>query len=110
MGEMPVEQYQAAQADGYGDEEDDAPMKISDDQAAEDRPEHGADQARHGDEAHGADELGFGKGADHGEPSYGDHHPAAAALQHPDGHQPVHAGPDPAAKAPHGEDAHPRSK
>src|SRR5260370_36008650 len=105
MGEMPVEQYQAAQADGYGDEEDDAPMKISDDQTAEDRPEHGADQTRHGDEAHGADELGFGKAADHDEPTYGEHHSAAAALQHAAGHEPVEGDPDAAEKRPDGDDA-----
>src|SRR5258706_10566070 len=86
---MPMRQHQAAQADGYVDEEYDAPMKISDDQAAQDRPEHGADQTRHGDEAHGADEFGFGKGAHHDEPAHGEHHGAAAALQHPAGHQPV---------------------
>src|SRR5713226_6991463 len=102
---MPMGEYQAAQADGYVDEENDAPMKISDDQAAEDRPEHGADQTRHGDEAHGADELGFGKGADHGEPSYGEHHRAAAALQHPEGHQPVDVGRDAAEKGAEREDA-----
>src|SRR5258708_3892861 len=102
---MPMGQYQAAQADGYVDEEYDAPMKISEEQAAEDGPEKGADQTRHGDEAHGGDELGFGKAADHDEPSYREHHRAAAALQHPAGHQPVDVGRDAAEKRAEGEDA-----
>src|ERR1700686_965628 len=102
---MPMDQYQAAQADGYVDEEYDAPVKISDDQAAEERPEHGADQTRHGDEAHGADELGFGKGSDHGEPSHGKHHGAAAALQHAAGHQQVDIIRDAAEKRAEREDA-----
>src|SRR6266404_7458206 len=102
---MPLGQHQAAQADGYVDEEYDAPMKISDDQAAEDRPEHGSDQARHGDEAHGADELGFGEAADHDEPSDGHHHRAAEALQHTAGHEPVDVGRDAAEKRAEGEDA-----
>src|SRR5450631_1659586 len=87
--QMPVDQYQAAQADRYIHEEDHAPMKISDDQAAQQRPEHGADQIRNGDEAHGTDEFGFGKRAYYGEPSHGEHQGAAAALQHAAGHQHV---------------------
>src|ERR1700722_6431587 len=86
---MPVDQYQAAQPDRYVHEEDHAPMKISDDQAAEQGPEHGADQAWYRDEAHGGDEFGFGKGANHGQTPYGKHHGAAAALQYAASHQQV---------------------
>src|SRR5882672_8218914 len=59
VGQMPIDHVQPAQADRNVDEEDDAPMKIRNDQAAQQRSEHWPDQARNGNEAHGVDELGF---------------------------------------------------
>src|ERR1700679_629009 len=98
IGQMPVDHVKAAQADRYVDEENDAPMKIPDDEAAEQGPEHGSDQAGNGDEAHGRDEFGFRKGADQGDPSDGQHHGAAAARQHAEGHEPVDVARDAAEK------------
>ena len=59
--QMQIDHVQADQADRDVHEEDDAPVKVADDQAAGDGSEHGADQAGDGDEAHGADQFGFGE-------------------------------------------------
>jgi len=63
VGQMQIDQDQADDPDGKIDEKYESPVEISDDQAAGDRPEHGADQSGNGDKAHGADELGFGEGS-----------------------------------------------
>ena len=84
---VPVHQYQADQADRDVDEENDAPVKIADDQPADERPQHRTDQAGNGDEAHGADQFRFGKRPHHRQTSHRQHHGAAAALQNPARHQ-----------------------
>ncbi len=92
IGQMQIDQDQAGEADGKIHEEDDPPVKVSDDEAAGDRSEHWADQTRDGDEAHGADELVLGERAHDGEASDGHHHGASAALQDAAGHQYVDVG------------------
>ena len=85
--EMPIDQVQAQKANGEIDEEDDAPVKIADNEAADQRTEHGANQTGDGDEGHGPDEFGFGKRSHHGQPAHRDHHGAAAALEDAASHQ-----------------------
>ena len=84
---MPVDHVQTAQTDRNIDEKNHAPMKVSDDRAPEDGPEHGAHQSRNGDKTHCIDELGFCEGAHHGDTPHRNHHGAAAALQDAAGHQ-----------------------
>ena len=85
IGKMQINQDQAGDPDRQIGEKDESPVEISDDQAADDGPEHGADQSGYGDEAHGADEFGSGESSHQGEAAHRDHHGAAAALQHATG-------------------------
>ena len=103
--QMQIDHPQTDEADRNVDEKNDAPVKIADDQAAGDGPEHGADQARDRDEAHGADEFGFGERPHDGEPPDRHHHGAPAALQDAAGHQHVDVGRYAAEKRPESEQA-----
>ena len=55
IGQVKIDQHQAGEANGKVDEKDDAPREVSDDEAAGDGPEHGADEAGDGNEGHGLD-------------------------------------------------------
>ena len=79
--QMQIDHQQTDQADRNIHEKDESPVKVSDDQAAGNRPEHRANQSGNGDEAHGADEFGFGKRSHQREPAHRHHHGSAAALQ-----------------------------
>ena len=105
VGQVEVDHDQAEEADGDIEEEDDAPVEVIDDEAAGDRTEHRADQGGDGDEAHHADEFMFGKGADQCETSDGNHHGAAAALEHTAEDELMDVGGDAAEQGAKGEDA-----
>ena len=104
VGQMQVDHDKAEQADGDVDEENHAPMKVADDEAAGDGAEHGTDETGNRDETHGANQFRFGEGANEGQPADGDHHGAAAALQNAAGHQQVNAGGDAAEQRPEREE------
>ncbi|CAL4868977.1 hypothetical protein MMA231_03267 [Asticcacaulis sp. MM231] len=87
-----TDEQKAQDADRNIDEEDDPPVQVVNDQAADQRPQHRRYQGGHGDEAHGAHQIGLGKGAHHDEPTDGRHHGAAHALQDAAGHQHVNVG------------------
>src|SRR6185437_7455788 len=82
VGQAEVDHDQAEEADGNVEKEDDAPVEVIDDEPASYRTEHGADQGGDGDETHYANEFMFGEGADQCETADGNHHGAAAALEH----------------------------
>ena len=79
--QMQIDEDQARQADRDIEKEDDAPVKIANDEASGDRPEHGGDQGRYGDKAHGAQQIRLRKGSHQREPADRHHHRSAAALQ-----------------------------
>ena len=62
------------------DQEDPAPREVGDDEAAERRADHRADQRGHGQVGHRRDELGLRNRAQHHEPPDRHHHRAAHAL------------------------------
>src|ERR1017187_6327799 len=78
---MQIDQNQPDQPDRDVDEEDHAPVQITDDQTSGDGSKHGSDQGWDRDEAHGAEEISLGERPDKSKPAYGHHHGAAAALQ-----------------------------
>src|SRR5271168_1280107 len=84
---MQINQNQAGNSDRKIHKKYKSPLQVSDDKTADDRPQHGADQIRNGDEAHGADQLGFVERPHQGEPAHRDHHGSAAALQYAAGDQ-----------------------
>src|SRR5271155_654837 len=102
---MQIDQAQTEDADRKVHEEDDSPMKISDDQSAGYWAEHGTDQTRDGDKAHGPDEFGLRECPHHGEPPDGNHHGASATLQDAKGDQYVDVGRYPAEERPQREEA-----
>ena len=79
--QVQIDENQADQTDGNVEKEDHPPVKIADNQTARDGSEHGSNQGRYRNEAHGAEKIGFRKRPHQGEPAYGHHHGAAAALQ-----------------------------
>ena len=81
IGQMQINEDQTRQANRNIEEEDKAPMKIPDDQAAGDGAEHGSDQGWDGNKAHGAQQIGLGECSHQSEPAYRHHHGPAAALQ-----------------------------
>ncbi len=85
--EIAVHQIQADEADRNVDKKDHAPVEMSDDQAADDGPEHRTDQTGYRDEAHGAHKFGFCERSHHGQPADRQHEGAAAALQDAGGNQ-----------------------
>src|SRR5579871_2763428 len=78
IGKVKIDQNQAEEADGDIEEENHPPVQIPDDQSAGDGPKHRGDKGGDGDKAHGAEKVGFGEGADQGEPPDGNHHGSAA--------------------------------
>ena len=54
VGDEPRHQHEAEDADRHVDPEDPAPVEVGGDEAAERRPDHRADQRRHGELGHGA--------------------------------------------------------
>src|ERR1700691_539749 len=59
--QMAVNQVQAKKPNRNIHEENEPPVKVSDDQAAENRPQHGSNQGGDGDEAHSANQFGLGE-------------------------------------------------
>src|SRR5579872_3972016 len=79
--QMQMDQCQTDYSDRQVHEKYEPPVEVSDDETANDRSQHWADQARNGDKAHGADKLGLGEGSRQREPADRDHHGSAASLQ-----------------------------
>ncbi len=75
--QIALHEVEAEQAYRDVHEEHDAPVEVGHDQAARDRADHRADQARDGDEAHGAHEVGLAEGAREGHAADRHHHRAA---------------------------------
>ncbi len=78
--QVQVDQNQTGQSNRNIQEEDNSPVKISDDQPARDWPEHRANQRGNGNEAHRADQFGLCERPHQSEPADGYHHGSAAAL------------------------------
>ena len=78
---MQIDHHESNQTDRNIHKEDNPPVRVSHDQAAGDRSEHGADERRNRDEAHGADQFRFGERAHQRQTADGYHHRAATALQ-----------------------------
>ena len=81
IGQMQIHEDQADETDGDVEKENHPPMKIVNNQTACDGSEHWSNQGRNRNEAHGTEKIGFRKRPHQGEPAYGHHHGAAAALQ-----------------------------
>ena len=75
-------QQHAEQADRRVDPENPAPVEIGGDEAAERRPDHRADQRRHGEIGERVDHFGFGDAAQQHQPPDRHHHRAAEALEY----------------------------
>ena len=86
---MAPNEVEAEQSDRHIDEKHCAPMQVGGDQATGDGTDHGADQARDGDEAHGLDQVGLVVGARERHAADRRHHGAAGALQDAAGNQRV---------------------
>src|ERR1700689_3103481 len=74
-------QDQTHQSNWNIQEEDDPPMKITDDEAPGDGAQHGSDQGWHGNKAHHAQQVRLGKCSHQSQPAHGNHHRSAATLQ-----------------------------
>src|ERR1700677_655797 len=81
VGQMQINEDQTHQSDWNIEKEDEAPMKIADDEAAGDGAQHRSDQGRYRDKAHRAQKIRLGKCPYQSKPAYGNHHRAAATLQ-----------------------------
>ena len=81
VGQVEIDHNQPDNANGNVQEEDDAPMEVTDDQAARNGPEHGRNQGGNRDEAHNANQVGLGERAHQREPANRHHERAAHALQ-----------------------------
>src|SRR6202789_1264039 len=81
VGQMDVDEDQTCQSNGNIEEENEAPVKITDDEAPGDGSEHGSHQGGYGNKAHHAQEIRLGKCSHQSKPAYRDHHRPAATLQ-----------------------------
>ncbi len=81
VGQVPVDQEQAGQAERDIEKEDQPPVEVPDDQPAGQRTQHRSDERGDRHEGHRADQLRSREGPDHGEPAHGHHHRASHALQ-----------------------------
>jgi len=69
VGQVAINQVQTHETDGQVDEEDQPPMKVAHERAADDRAQHGADQRRDGDKRHRAHQLRLGERAHQRQPA-----------------------------------------
>jgi hypothetical protein len=102
---MAIDEIETNEANRNVDEKNEAPMKITHDEAAGDRAEHRSDQTGDGDEAHRTNEFGLRERAHHRQAADGNHHGAAAALQNAAGNQLVDVGGESAEQGAEREDA-----
>ena len=103
--QMQIDEDQARESNRNIQEENDAPVKIADDQASGDRSEHGRHQGWYGNKAHGAQKIRLGECSHQGEPAHRHHHRAAATLQDAAGDQQMDVARYSAQKGPEGENA-----
>src|ERR1700733_6460847 len=96
--QMEIDHQQTEDPDRYIHEEDQPPVKVSNDEPTGDGSQHGANQAWNSHKAHGPDELGFGKCTHQGQAAHRHHHGSAAALQDAASDQQVNVGGDAAEK------------
>ena len=87
IGNEPGHQDQAQNRDRHVDPEDPAPVEIGGDEAAEQGPDHGSDQGRHGEPGHRPHHLGLGDRAQQDQAPDRHHHRPAQALQDARRHQ-----------------------